>query len=147
MSKPWLSVIVPTYNGAAYLAQTLASIECQVDGNIEVIAVDDGSSDATLAILNAYSSRLPIRTIRRGRIGNWVANTNFGLAEARGEYVSFLHQDDLWLPGRSSCCGNYYAASRKPPCSFTPRDISTCEGVAWAFGAARLPQGAGSPSR
>jgi GT2 family glycosyltransferase len=100
MSNPWLSVIMPLYNGAAYLAQALASIECQADGDIEVIAVDGGSSDATLAILNAYSSRLSIRTIRPGGTSSWVTKTNLGLSEARGEYASFLHHDDVWLPGR-----------------------------------------------
>jgi hypothetical protein len=101
MSEPWLSVIVPTYNGASYLPHTLASIEQQQDNRIEVIAVDDGSSDATPAILQAYARRLSLRILPRP-IGNWVANTNFGLAAARGLYACILHQDDLWLPGRLS---------------------------------------------
>jgi hypothetical protein len=100
VNEPWLSVIMPTYNGAAYLADTLASIHRQSDKQIEVIAVDDGSSDDTLAILNTYANWLPLRIIARIRVGNWVANTNVGLNEARGKYVCFLHQDDLWLPGR-----------------------------------------------
>jgi GT2 family glycosyltransferase len=100
VSAPWLSVIMPTFNGAAYLATTLASIECQQDDQIEVIAVDDGSSDATLSILQGRCGRLPLRVIASGRVGNWAANTNIGLAEARGKYACFLHQDDLWLPGR-----------------------------------------------
>jgi hypothetical protein len=100
MSDPWLSVIVPTYNGAPYLAQALASIEGQHASGLEVIAVDDGSTDATLAVLESYAHRLPLRVFARSRVGNWVANTNYGLVEARGRYVCFLHQDDLWLPGR-----------------------------------------------
>jgi hypothetical protein len=100
MGEPWLSVIVPTYNGAAYLAQALASIEAQGEPDLEIIAVDDGSSDATLAVLHAHSRRLPLRVLARARVGNWVANTNHGLVEARGRYACFLHQDDLWLPGR-----------------------------------------------
>jgi GT2 family glycosyltransferase len=100
VSQPWLSVIMPTYNGSAYLSATLASIESQGDPGLEVIAIDDGSSDATLAILQDYSQRLPLRILARRRVGNWVANTNRGLVEATGRYVCFLHQDDLWLPGR-----------------------------------------------
>jgi hypothetical protein len=100
VSEPWLSAIVPTYNGAPYLAQTLASIEQQADDQIEVIAVDDGSTDTTLAILQAHAGRLPLHIFPRRRVGNWVANSNFGLAQARGRYACFLHQDDLWLPGR-----------------------------------------------
>jgi glycosyltransferase involved in cell wall biosynthesis len=100
VSEPWLSVIMPTYNGAAYLRQTLASMEGQADDQVEILAVDDGSSDATIAILRDSSQRLPLRILARQRVGNWVANTNFGLAQARGRYACFLHQDDLWLPGR-----------------------------------------------
>jgi GT2 family glycosyltransferase len=100
LNTPWLSVIMPTYNGAAYLTQTLGSMVNQIDDQVEIIAVDDGSSDATLAILHAFCRRLPLRILTRGRIGNWVANTNYGLAQARGRYASILHQDDLWLPGR-----------------------------------------------
>ncbi|HVC96814.1 MAG TPA: glycosyltransferase [Pirellulales bacterium] len=100
MTRPWLSVIVPTYNGAAYLPTALESILAQGDPNIEVLAVDDGSTDATLDILRAYSARLPLKIIERQHAGNWVANTNVGVAAARGSYLSFLHQDDVWLPGR-----------------------------------------------
>jgi GT2 family glycosyltransferase len=100
VNTPWLSVILPTYNGADYLTQTLGSMVDQIDDQVEVIAVDDGSTDTTLAILHAFCRRLPLRILTRGRIGNWVANTNYGLAQARGRYACFLHQDDLWLPGR-----------------------------------------------
>ncbi len=102
MSAPWLSVIVPTYNGAAYLARTLDSIARQREDGLEVLAVDDGSSDATLAILRGYSRQLPLRVFARSRACNWVANTNYGLRAARGEYACFLHQDDVWLPNRLS---------------------------------------------
>jgi glycosyltransferase involved in cell wall biosynthesis len=95
----WLSVIVPTYNGAAYLPAALESVVAQSDPDVEVIAVDDGSTDATPAILESFANRLRLRVIRR-RVGNWVANTNVGLEHAVGEWACFLHQDDLWRPGR-----------------------------------------------
>lgn len=101
MSTPWLSVVMPTYNGEAFLIAALESIIAQQDGgDFEVIAVDDGSTDGTMAALAAYSSRLPLRIVRRPRTGNWVASTNHGLAVARGEYACLLHQDDLWMDGR-----------------------------------------------
>ena len=101
MSTPWLSVVMPTYNGDAFLAAALESIRAQQDGgDFEVIAVDDGSEDGTLATLEAYSSRLPLRIVSRPRTGNWVASSNHGLAVARGEYACLLHQDDLWMDGR-----------------------------------------------
>jgi glycosyltransferase involved in cell wall biosynthesis len=100
MSRPWLSVIMPTYNGAAYLEAALHSVEEQADDGVELIAIDDGSTDETLPILERYSGRLNLRSVSRGRVGNWVANTNHALRLASADHACFLHQDDLWLPGR-----------------------------------------------
>jgi glycosyltransferase involved in cell wall biosynthesis len=98
--KPWLSVVMPTYNGAAYLADALESIVIQRDPDIEIIAIDDASTDDTLGILRRYASTLPLRIIERERSGSWVANSDHAIRQATGEYVSVLHQDDFWYPER-----------------------------------------------
>lgn len=100
MSTPWLSVIVPTYNGAAYLEAALDSIAAQRDPRVEVVVVDDGSTDATLAIAESFGDRLCLRIEARAHCGNWIAGTNRGMALARGEYLCWLHQDDVWHPSR-----------------------------------------------
>jgi len=100
MKQPWLSVLIPTYNGEDYLPLALNSIIVQGDTNIECIVIDDGSTDSTLSILNSYTDKLPIRILEQSRSGNWVANTNHALSVARAEYVCFLHQDDIWMEGR-----------------------------------------------
>ena len=100
MSRPWLSVIVPTYNGESFLPNALNSILSQGDEQIEVIAVDDGSTDSTIQILESFSAKLTLRIITRGHVGNWAANTNYGLALAQGDFICFLHQDDHWLKDR-----------------------------------------------
>lgn len=102
MQKPWLSVLIPTYNGEDYLNSALDSILLQNDDAIECILVDDGSQDNTLAIAKSYQDKLPLIVIPRQRQGNWVRNTNYALALAEGEYVCFLHQDDLWHKNRLS---------------------------------------------
>ena len=102
-SNPWLSVILPTFNGAAFVEETLQSIAQQDTSllrNVEVIVIDDGSSDATLSILGSYSERFPLTIHERVHRGNWVANTNDAMSMARGKYLCWLHQDDLWIPGR-----------------------------------------------
>jgi GT2 family glycosyltransferase len=98
--KPLLSVIMPTYNGEKFIAAALESVRAQYGEGIELVVVDDGSTDHTLDIVRDFSAVLPLRLITPGRLGNWVAATNLGLREAVGEWACFLHQDDLWLPGR-----------------------------------------------
>lgn len=96
----WLSVIMPVFNGARYVRHALESVEREADSGLEVIALDGGSTDETVPILRSFAGRLPITVIERDPSPDWVARTNVGLRKASGEYVSFLHHDDLWLPGR-----------------------------------------------
>jgi GT2 family glycosyltransferase len=98
--SPLLSVVMPTYNGERFIAAAIESVRDQHDDEIELVIVDDGSSDHTLDIVRGFAGALPIRLITPGRLGNWVAATNLGLREAIGDWACFLHQDDLWLPGR-----------------------------------------------
>ena len=100
MRLTWLSILLPTYNGEKYLASTLKSVLIQNDPDIECLAVDDASSDATLEILSDFHGKIPMRVYQPPRSGNWVINTNLALSESRGEYVCLLHQDDMWLPER-----------------------------------------------
>jgi GT2 family glycosyltransferase len=101
MATPWLSVAMTTYNARDYLATALDSVLAQQDDGVEVIAVDDASTDETLAILESYRSRLDLRVVTRERnTANGMAGMNDGLRRARGDYVCFLHHDDYWLDGR-----------------------------------------------
>ncbi len=108
--QPWLSVIIPTYNGSKYLVSALDSVVVQQDPEIECVIIDDGSTDETLEIVREYQDKLTIKLIAKARTGNWVTNTNHALAEATGVYACFLHQDDLWLEGRLTNIRNAIAA-------------------------------------
>ena len=108
MIRPWLSVVVPTFNGEAHLRRALDSIVDEADPGVEVVAIDDGSSDATCGILQAYQGTLNLSVDRRP-VGNWVSNTNLALGRATGELASFLHQDDCWLPGRLQAVRRQFA--------------------------------------
>lgn len=101
MTRPWLSVIMPIFNGRATLDTTLSSLEGQCDG-LEIVAVDQGSTDGSREILQAAQNRLPIRIIDNTDGSSWTENTNVGLQEARAQLTTMLHQDDLWLPGRAA---------------------------------------------
>jgi glycosyltransferase involved in cell wall biosynthesis len=98
--RPWLSVVMPAWNGERYLEAALQSVHAEGTRGYEIVAVDDGSTDRTPHILRAWAERLPLRIVAHGGRGNWVAASNAALRGARGRYACFLHQDDLWLPGR-----------------------------------------------
>ena len=91
-----MSVCLPTYNGEAYVAEALRSVLQQSYTAFEVVAVDDGSSDRTLEILQACTDpriRIYQNPHQRGIPGNW----NAAVELARGEYVCVFHQDDVML--------------------------------------------------
>jgi glycosyltransferase involved in cell wall biosynthesis len=100
MKKPWLSVIVPCHNGERWLAAALQSVVDQQDGGIEVIVIDGSATDASLRIVDGFADKLQIRAERRPDLQPGTAKTNFGVAQARGDRICMLHQDDLWLPNR-----------------------------------------------
>ncbi|WP_170529899.1 glycosyltransferase family 2 protein [Ruegeria arenilitoris] len=94
---PQASIIVPAYNTAATLAETLASLLSQTHDDFEIIIVDDGSQDETPAIACAHATDPKVRVIRQENRGLAGAR-NTGIAAARGEFVGFCDADDLWLP-------------------------------------------------
>lgn len=95
MNSPLVSAIIPTYNRAYLVKDAVDSILAQTYENIEVIVVDDGSTDNTLEVLSAYCNR--IRVIRQENAGPAAAR-NRGIAASSGELIAFLDSDDLWLP-------------------------------------------------
>lgn len=94
MGTPRVSVVIPAYNAAATLPETLNSVFSQSFTDFEVIVVDDGSTDATPELLAAYGER--IRVHRKPNEGKPAATRNLGVGAARGEYMAFLDADDCW---------------------------------------------------
>ncbi len=93
-----VSVVVPAYNAERYLAATLASALAQMHNNLEVIVVDDGSTDGTVAVVEAFmAADRRVRLIRQGN-GGVAAARNRAIAESRGAYIAPLDADDLWHP-------------------------------------------------
>jgi glycosyltransferase involved in cell wall biosynthesis len=92
---PLVSVVIPSYNRAHVIGQTLDSVLAQTYRNLEVIVVDDGSRDATEMAVEPYRDRI---TYVRQENGGLAAARNAGLERARGEYVAWLDSDDLWNP-------------------------------------------------
>jgi glycosyltransferase involved in cell wall biosynthesis len=98
MAHPLISVVVPAYNAGRWIDRTLASIQGQTWREIEVIVVDDGSSDDTVArVERAAAADRRIRLVRQANAGPAVAR-NRGLRECRGVFVAPVDADDLWAP-------------------------------------------------
>ena len=94
-SAPSVSFIVPVHDGAPYLAECLASILGQTVAPLEVLVVDDGSTDRSGDI--ARSVGRPVRCLRQPHAGPARAR-NHGVAETKGEFIAFLDADDLLVP-------------------------------------------------
>jgi glycosyltransferase involved in cell wall biosynthesis len=95
---PLVSVILPVYNGAAFLGLALESALSQTYRHLEIIAIDDGSTDGTPAILELFAlrdSRIRVLTQANGGVAR---ARNRGIAEARGNFIAPLDADDLWEP-------------------------------------------------
>jgi glycosyltransferase involved in cell wall biosynthesis len=93
---PLVSVVTPTYNCAAWLPETLRSALGQTLPDVEIIVVDDGSTDDTRERLRAFAPRVRYLPMEHSGIPGRARNV--GLRAARGEYVAFLDADDLWEP-------------------------------------------------
>jgi glycosyltransferase involved in cell wall biosynthesis len=97
---PQLSVVLPVYNAEHDVAEALESVLGQTYADFEVLVLNDGSTDASRAIVARYADADPrIRVIERGRRG-LVVTLNDGLAEARAEYVARMDADDIAMPQR-----------------------------------------------
>src|SRR3954447_21350143 len=95
---PEVSVVVATYNGARFLREQLDSILEQTVNDIEIVVNDDCSTDETFEILTSYSSDSRVRVFRNETRSGALRNFSVAASNARGSYVAFSDQDDIWLP-------------------------------------------------
>lgn len=99
MSAPAVSVVVPTHDRAATLPRLLATVLRQSWTDLELIVVDDGSSDETSAVLAACTDPR-LRTVRHERPRGVASARNSGTQVARGRYVAWCDDDDVWAPDK-----------------------------------------------
>lgn len=95
--KALVSVVIATFNLAAYLPLAIKSVLDQTYKNIEVIIVDDGSTDGTRDAISVYLNDPRVTYLFQENKGQAAAK-NYGVRESRGEYVAFLDGDDMWVP-------------------------------------------------
>jgi len=95
--KPLVSVVIPVFNGATFVARAVDSVLAQTCKDFEIIVVDDGSTDDTQAVLDRLAKRSGIICLHQKNAGPAQAR-NLGIKLASGEYIAFLDCDDIWFP-------------------------------------------------
>ena len=98
--KELVSVIMPSYNTAKYIGETIKSVQAQTYENWELIIVDDCSTDNTDSAVEPFLSDERIRYLKNSRNSGAAVSRNYALREAKGKWIAFLDSDDLWLPDK-----------------------------------------------
>ena len=120
-AAPLVSIVVPSFNGAPWLREALDSLLAQTYPNIEILLLDDASTDDTPAIAAEYEGR--IRYIRQPQNMGIYDNVNVGIAEAKGELIATYHADDIYLPTHGRGAGRLSAGASGSRCSLCQRHI------------------------
>lgn len=131
MSNPLVSVIVPVYNGERFVGQTIEAILAQDYEPVELIVVDDGSTDATADVVRAFDG---VRYLRQDNAGPSVAR-NAGIAVAAGELLTFCDSDDVYRSGKVGAQVAYLHENPKTGCVLVKCDTFVepgSEPPAWA---------------
>lgn len=119
MKKPLVSVIISMHNAAKFLEEAIHSIRIQDYPNIEIIAIDDGSTDESVAIIRKHPD---ISLYTQDELGE-SKTRNAGIKKSKGEFVAFLDPDDLFLPGKISSQVDYLLMNPK-----IQMVVTLCEG-------------------
>ncbi len=97
---PTVSVIIACYNGEKVIRKAIDSALAQTTTDIEIVVIDDGSSDNSIDVVQSYGGDARVRLLQHAQNGGISAARNTGIRAAKGAYICFLDQDDLWYPDR-----------------------------------------------
>ncbi|MGB3534356.1 MAG: glycosyltransferase [Microcoleaceae cyanobacterium] len=121
---PLVSVCIPTYNGAAFIVEAIASALTQTYNSIEIIIADDGSTDNTLSIVQSLQKHIYVDYAIYSHDNLGIAeNSNFCIQQAQGKYIKFLFQDDILLPNCLTEMVELAETNEEIGLVFSPRDI------------------------
>lgn len=124
--KPDVSIIMPVLNGERYIRTAIESILDQTFRNYELVVIDDGSTDATPAIVASFSERMAIRYVRHAERLGIPRSMNDGVSHASGDFIAFLDHDDTWFPEFLETQRAYLA--EHPDVAMVHSDFQTIDG-------------------
>jgi glycosyltransferase involved in cell wall biosynthesis len=122
-----VSIILPTYNRAAYLRDSIGSVLRQPDVDLELFVIDDGSTDNTGSVVSSFADDR-IKYYKRPHTGRLSAMKNFAIDKAKGEFLAFMDSDDLWTPGKLK--KQLQLLKENPGLGFSLTDITVFRGDA-----------------
>lgn len=115
-----VSVIIPVYNSEKYVEKAICSVIRQAYGNIEIIVIDDGSTDRSSEIIKKLISQNSfIRYYQMEKNSGVAIARNTGIALAKGRYIAFLDSDDMWVPGKLKVQMKLFERYKGIPFSYT----------------------------
>jgi glycosyltransferase involved in cell wall biosynthesis len=124
-----ISVVIPTYNRASYLADAVDSVLAQVGVEVEIIIIDDGSIDNSKEIIKNNTGRWGQRvTYARQENSERCVARNNGLRKSSGEFIAFLDSDDLWRPNHAKKCIDFLLANEHAAAAFGEYGLINVEG-------------------
>ena len=126
--RPWLSVVMPVHCGERWLDASLRSLAAEADDGIEILFIDSSPSPASCEIATRYADRLRLRIMQREDLVKWQSKTNLGVELAEADHISWLHQDDVWLPGRTAAVRAFIEEAPEAALHLSPSAIIDSEG-------------------
>ena len=144
MANPLVSVLLPTYNEEAFIAEALTSVVTQDYENLEVVVGDDGSTDCTLEVIQEYARKYPafIKVVEDRRHLGITGNFNRILKQCRGAYIAILAGDDVYLPGKITAQVEWLEADRRRVlCAHAVDMFDSVTGNSISIWGVNLPEG------
>jgi glycosyltransferase involved in cell wall biosynthesis len=138
-----VSVVIAVYNGERYLREAIRSVQSQGHPDLEVVVIDDGSTDASAAVIAEFPG---VRTARQANAGQATA-LNHGVRLARGALLAFNDSDDLWTPGRLAVQLHALLAAPEIDAVYGHVEQFLDEGVPASVAAGLTPERRVQPSR
>ncbi len=125
MKNPLISIIIPFYNAERFIAQTLESVLAQTYHNIEIIIVDDASTDSSCDIVRHYAEHDSRLKLIQSEInfGGPARPRNIGIENAKGEFIAFVDADDVWKPHKLQTQMDFMIANPQIDMVYSPAEI------------------------
>jgi hypothetical protein len=139
--RPDLTIIMPAHCGERWIDATLRSVAAEATDRLELIVLDSSPNPATLDIAQGYADRIRLQLLKRPDLLSWQAKTKFAVSIASSEHICWLHQDDIWMPGRAEAVFRWIDAAPDAALHLAPTAIIDAQDRRLGLWRCPLPDG------